>query len=198
MKPFLLIFVVVATANAQQPNPKKPLTLEQQSAFEKQSVADREVLHKADREIAAKLSTITKELANQTQQVKEALAEKDMSRVALLEQQVKAIEDERNQRAAQVRADHDAYVAWFRGIGGGVVTSLVLTLLSVKLSSLREARHTAQVKAVANQIEVLKTQTDGMVEKMQVMATAKGFDQGKKAGVVQERAHPTLKPEGNQ
>jgi hypothetical protein len=87
--------------------------------------------------------------------------------VARLKQDMQAIKDEKAAREAERKSDRDAMMGWFRGIGSGVLVAIILIGINALIAHRREGRQSAKML-------VLKTQTDGMTERISQLSEAKG------------------------
>ena len=88
-------------------------------------------------------------------------------RIAALEREMTAVREEKAAREKERKADHEAMMQWFRGIGSGVLVAVILVGFNAILAHQREVRREAQMR-------VLTMHTDGMTEQIARLAEAKG------------------------
>jgi hypothetical protein len=99
-------------------------------------------------------------------------------KISRLEADVQAIKDEKAQREAERKADREAMMGWFRGIGSGVLVSVILVGFNAWMSHRREIVRFGQMK-------VLTKQTDGMTHEIARLSEAKGHSD-ERAGITDE------------
>ena len=165
-------------------------------------------LHKTDAVMAERVAVVIQQLDSingELTRMKGALAEKDMSRVAVIEAELQAAKEQRTAEAAEAKADHETVMGWIRAIALTVFSAACAIASQLWLSSRRDKRHTLQVETVRDRVDIigdsvdgvasnltgLKRQTDGMTDRIERMATDKGFREGKDAGIQQERDKPS-------
>jgi uncharacterized protein YoxC len=135
------------------------------------------------------------EILKQNAVIHSALAEKDMSRVAVLEQRLGAIEDLHRSEAARDKAWADRF--W--GMGITLATSGVLTGLGMWRGYVKGRQHTAAVAnavatvshtvaTVSTKVAAIEEHTDGMLTKLMTLTGDKAFSEGHDAGVAEEQA----------
>jgi DNA repair exonuclease SbcCD ATPase subunit len=87
--------------------------------------------------------------------------------IARLKQDMQAIKDEKAAREAERKADREAMMGWFRGIGSGVLVAVLLLGLNALLAYWRERRRGREMK-------VLNDHTNGMTTQIARLSEAKG------------------------
>jgi hypothetical protein len=96
---------------------------------------------KNDRAVIAKLNSMIDLLNTEMAGMKTAIGEKDMSRVAIVEAQLKTVAAEKSRVDEEQRAEHENFMAWLRIIGGALFASMLAILTQLVISSRRNARH---------------------------------------------------------
>jgi hypothetical protein len=98
-------------------------------------------------------------------------------RIAALEQDIKLIKEEKRKQEDDRLSDRSAMMNWFRGIAGGVLTSIIIVGFNAFLAHRRE-----NIRLI--QMQVLTKQTDGMTGQISRLSEAKGHSD-EIAGILQ-------------
>ena len=125
--------------------------------------------------IKAKIDILTVQLnglSEELTKIKTSVAEKDMSRVAVLEDSIKDIREEKRQLEIRQEKDHDDMMAWVRPIAITVLTSMLIGLYSA-------VKHSMVSQSIKNSMKVLKEHTDGMTQQIAAMSKEEGRQEQK-------------------
>jgi len=188
------IYVFVAQSqigqSARQVSPEVVRQMHQQAAAQENPVsgADLERNRRVDSQklaaLAAQINEVAgqvAEVAKQLEDIRGDLAEKDMSRVSVLEEKLKTAARERAQAEKEDRDSHEELMAWLRPASLTLGTAAILSLLGV-IAGFMRGRALVVVK---KQLDVVNQQTNGMREKLEEVAHASGYEEGK----ADERKH---------
>lgn len=176
---FILFFSLLAAGQEPKPGSKEAVQQMQQKVVDTTQTTSIQVenLRKGFITTRSQLDVLITQLngiSEEMSRVKIELSIKDMSRVAVLERDLQAIRDARDRREIQQRQDQADFMAWVRPVTVAVVTSLLLTFFTGILGFLRH-------KSVASSLTVLKTQTNGMSERIASLSHKEGFLEGEAA-----------------
>jgi hypothetical protein len=154
------------------------------------------------KENAAAIEALQAKITALTEQVTKALGDKDMSRVSVLEHRADEDDTAKDKAQKELKDQHDSLMAWVRPTAGAVFAAVLGICTQIYLSKRRDGRYVAQahqmeasigdvndhvaiavnsIDGVGSSVDKLKTQTDGMTERLERMARAKGFEEGKVA-----------------
>lgn len=114
-------------------------------------------------------------MSEEMTRVKTDLASRDMSRVAVLEDNLRDIIAAKDKADKQARQDHEDIMAWVRPVTVAVITSLMLGLGTLLANYFRH-------RLIKRSLHTLEVQTNGMTEKIASLAHEVGFVQGLKEG----------------
>jgi hypothetical protein len=148
-----------------------PATGAQTSAIRRDSAVTRAQLEV----LIGQLNSMSEEMTR----VKTDLASRDMSRVAVVEDNVRDILRDmaaaKDRADKQARQDHEDVMSWIRPITVAVITSLILGLGTLLVNHLRQ-------RSIKRSLHTLEVQTNGMTEKIASLAHDVGYVKGLKEG----------------
>jgi hypothetical protein len=127
------------------------------------------------RSIKAKIDILTIQLnglSEELTKLRNSVSDKDMSRVALLEDSIKEIKEQKLQLEIKQQKEHDDMMAWVRPIAITVLTSMLIGMYSA-------VRHSMVSNSIRNSMKVLKEHTDGMVQQIAGMSKEAGRQEEK-------------------
>ena len=166
---WLMVVMVMWAQTAKQVSP------EIVKAMQKRVVDDSLATVKDVRSIKAKIDILTiqlNSLSEELAKIKASIADKDMSRVALLEDSIRDIREEKRQLEIRQQKDHEDMMAWVRPIAITVLTSMLIGMYSA-------VKHSMVSKSIRNSMVVLKNQTDGMTQQIASMSKEEGRQEEK-------------------
>lgn len=152
----------------------------------KQVAIQSAVTHRDSALLDKKLSVLTSQImaiSTEMSKVKLLLADKDMSRVSLLEERAAAIQKAKEVADAEQKANYQAILGWIKPICLAVFAAMLSNFTNLYLSRKRSRAHTAEVKSVQSSIDTLKDHTNGMTQRLEGLAELKGKTEGKAEGI---------------
>ncbi len=133
-----------------------------------QSQANTTAIRRDTAVTSAQLAAVSSQLAALTLQMaamQVQLANKDMSRVSVLEIQFKAFVDQKQAIEARNLVEHDSYVNWFRGIAGG----LAMMLIGAGFAYFRDKHIRLKVETVGDRVDMVGDSMDLMTGNMKTL-----------------------------
>lgn len=129
--------------------------------------------------MADQIGAISSEVAK----VKVLLAEKDMSRVAVLEERAANLQRSKDSADTSQREFTGKLFGWVQALSLIVFTALVSNISNIWLGRRRSLKHTAEVQSVQRRIDSLNNYTEGTQDKLQALAELKGKAEGRAEGI---------------